>query len=158
MADDDQNSLLDDAQEESTLELVDARTQKKSLDEANKILSLDGTIKRHLAGIKGHKEEQKKLKEMLESIFDSDEVYQERNKAAKEANKAKSEIKKMIMSQPQARDLDEKIKAAKAQIDELNDGLSFYLLEYQQSTGANEFEDEDGKVQKIVYVAKLVRG
>ena len=74
-----------------------------------------------------------------------------------EWKKGFAQIKNQIMLQPQNADLTEKIKAAKAQIDELNDGLSFYLQEYQKLTGANEFEDEDGKVQKIVYVVKLVR-
>lgn len=145
------------ADDDSTLTLADPRTQKQSLDEANKVLELDGMIKRLLAGIKANKEEQKKYKEMLESVLQSDPVYIERAKEAKDANKNKAQIKNQIMQQPQNVDLSEKIKDSKAQIDELNDGLSFYLQEYQKLTGATEFEDEDGKVQKIVYVVKLVR-
>ena len=143
--------------DESTVTVASAKAQKESLEEANKVLSLDATIKRHLAGIKTNKEEQKKYREMLESVLQSDPTYMERAKEAKEAAKNKAQIKNQIMLQPQNVDLSEKVKASKAQIDELNDGLSFYLQEYQKLTGANEFEDEDGKVQKIVYVVKLVR-
>lgn len=142
--------------DESTLTIADPKTQKQSLDEANKVLELDAMIKRLLAGIKTNKEEQKKYQEMLESVLQSDPIYQEREKEAKEAAKNKAQIKTQIVNQPQNMEVNEKIKSLKDQNKELKEGLSFYLQEYQRKTGATEFEDEDGKVKRIVYVAKLV--
>lgn len=119
--------------------------------------NLESMIKSHISRIDKIKEENKKFKEMLDSIFENDSVYKDHAEKAKEAAKVKSQTKQQILKQPQAADLNDKIKGSRGELKELQTALSDYLKEFQRMSGVNEIEDEDGTVREIVYVAKLVK-
>ena len=121
------------------------------------IINMEGLIKNHISSIDRLQEELKKHKEMLDDIFKNDPTYQEHLEKAKEASKIKQNTKKEILTRPQAKELDDKIKSLTSQIKENQDSLSDYLQEYSRLAGVNEIEGEDGEVREIVYVAKLVR-
>jgi hypothetical protein len=121
------------------------------------LLDIQDAINTRLKRISNLKEDMKPHKEMLDSIFANDEDYIEKNEVAKKASKDKSEAKKRVLRQPQAAELNQKIDELKDEGKELQEGLSYYLREYQRMTGANEFESEDGELRQIVYIAKLVR-
>jgi hypothetical protein len=103
------------------------------------------------------KVELKKQKEMLESYLLNDSHYKEALETAKRANQIKNQAKQMALKQPGAAGIPEKLIEMKAQEKEINEGLSYYLREYQRLTGLSEFEGTDGEVRQIVYVAKLVK-
>ncbi len=124
---------------------------------AQVIINLEGLIKNHISGIERIEEEAKKHQEMLDDIFANDTVYQQHLEAAKDAAKIKNATKQQILKQPQARDLDAKVKDLKSQAKEMKDALSDYLGEYQRLSGVSEIEGEDGELREIVYVAKLVK-
>ena len=55
-------------------------------------------------------QEVRKNKEMLDDIFNNDPTYKEHADKAKEAAKVKQNTKAQVLKQPQARELDEKVK------------------------------------------------
>ncbi len=121
------------------------------------LLDIQDAINSRLEQLKNFQDDIKPHKEMLESIFENDEDYIDKNEIAKKASKNKSEAKARVLRQPQAADLNQKIEELKNEAKEIQEGLSYYLREYQRLTGANEFESADGELRQIVFIAKLVR-
>lgn len=132
-------------------------SEKGSAGGADIIINMEGLIKSHIAQIDKLSEEARKLKDMLDDIFENDPTYKEHDEKAKEAAKVKSKTKSEILKRPQAADLNEKIKSLKSQIKENESSLSDYLQEYARLAGVNEIEGEDGEVREIVYTAKLIK-
>jgi chromosome segregation ATPase len=163
--DDNKQSLPDD--DLNQVEEVSEPTQPEVLDSlptdttdqsgAAVVLNLEGLIKNHISQIEKLNEEYTKYKEMLDDIFANDETYQTHLEAAKEATRIKTATKQQILKQPQAADLNEKVKSLKSQVKELDGALSDYLGEYNRLSGINEIEGEDGQLREIVYIAKLVK-
>lgn len=142
-------------------DIVEAEVVQGDLTEpegAEELLNLTGLIKTYISKISGMEEALQKAQEMLNDILESSETFREHTKLAKEAAGVKSKTRQQIMSQPQARDLDAKVKDAKASLKEMKNTLSEYLTDYARITGSNEFEDEVGQLHKIVTIVKLVRG
>lgn len=121
------------------------------------MINLESMIKTAVAAIDRQAEEARKLKEMLDDIMNNDPAYAEASEKAKETNKVKQTAKAGVLKQPQAKDLDDKIRTLKSEMKETLASLSDYLKEYQRMSGVNEIEGEDGDVREIVYTAKLVR-
>lgn len=121
------------------------------------LVNMESLIKNHVSQIDKLIEETKKLKEMLDDIFENDPTFNEHSEKAKEAAKLKQKTKAEILKRPQAHDLNEKIKSLKSQIKENQSSLSDYLQEYARLSGVNEIEGEDGEVREIVYTAKLIK-
>jgi hypothetical protein len=150
---------MDDTKPGETLEIQEGEViepSSSSSDTATTILDLTSLINSHISQATRLKGEAGKFKEMLDDIFVSDPVYQEHDKAAKEAAKVRANTKKQILKQPQAADLTAKINELRNQIKERNQELSDYLQEYAKITGTNSFETEDGQVKQIIYTARLV--
>lgn len=121
------------------------------------VMNLESMIKTNIAQTGKLREEMGKLKEMLADIFANDPLYQEHEKIAKDAAKQKQNTKKQVLKQPQAADLDTKIKTMSSEIKENNQALSEYLQEFARISGITEIEGEDGEIRQIVYDAKLVK-
>ena len=121
------------------------------------LLLIEEAIKDRISKIENLKKEMEPHKEMLVSYLENDPVYREHNEAAKKATKQKSATKKQLLSVPAGRAIVEKITELKSDLSELEEGLSYYLREFQAATGANEIEGLDGELRQIVYMAKLVR-
>lgn len=119
--------------------------------------NLESSIKEHIVSIDTSKTELKKLKEMLSDMFANDPIYQEHDKAAKEAAKIRTKTKSELLKQPATAELHNKIKELSSELKDLQNALSDYLREYQRLSGSNEIEGDDGEVREIVYVAKLVK-
>jgi len=140
-----------DQQDNQTTNKEDASSQVAILQ------NLEQLIKSHIVNIDKLKEETKKFREMLDSIFENDSVYKDHSEKVKEANKIKSQTKQQILKQPQAADLNNKIKDNRQELKDSQNALSDYLREYQRMSGSTEIEMEDGQVREIVYTAKLVK-
>lgn len=138
-------------------EEVTSGTDQEVNEDVVSLLDIQEAINTRLEKLKNLQEDLKPHKEMLDSIFENDQDYTDKNEIAKKASKNKSEAKQRILRQPQAADLNQKIEDIKNEAKELQEGLSYYLREYQRLTGANEFESADGELRQIVYIAKLVR-
>ncbi len=121
------------------------------------LINMESLIKGHIATIDKLSDEARKHKEMLDDIFNNDPTFQEHDKAAKEAAKVKQNTKAQILKQPQAADLDKKVKELKADLKENEASLSDYLQEYARMSGVNEIEGDDGEVREIIYSAKLIK-
>lgn len=121
------------------------------------LLNMESLIKGHIATIDKLTEETRKHKSMLDDIFANDPTYQEHDKLAKEAAKVRQGTRQQILKQPQAADLDKKIKELKSELKENQGSLSDYLQEYARMAGVNEIEGDDGEVREIVYNAKLIK-
>ncbi|HJZ05627.1 hypothetical protein A2634_05420 [Candidatus Amesbacteria bacterium RIFCSPHIGHO2_01_FULL_48_32] len=122
---------------------------------SDSFLDLSGTINNHLAQIDRQKESLDKLKDMLQSMYDSDPTYKAHEAAAKEAQKTKTQTKQQIQKQPPVADLIQKIADLKTSIKDLNSTLSDYLNDYAK-TGQTSIETPTGQVKQIIFVAKLV--
>jgi hypothetical protein len=142
-------------------QVVDAEIVQSSSPQAPTqteiLFNMEGLIKNHMAAIDKLQEELRKNKEMLDDIFNNDPTFKDHSDKAKEAAKIKQNTKAQILKQPQARELDEKVRSIKSQMKENQDSLSDYLQEYARMAGVNEIEGDDGEVREIVYSAKLVR-
>lgn len=121
------------------------------------LVNMEAMIKNYVAAIDKLNTEAKKLKEMLDDIFNNDPTFQQHSEAAKEAAKKKGQTKAEILKRPQAKELDDKIRTLKSEAKESQGALSDYLQEYQRMSGVDEIEGEDGEVRQIVYTAKLVK-
>lgn len=147
---DDQNS-----QEITDAEVVE--TTPAAVSNGEILVNMEGMIKNHIASIEKLQDEAKKLKDMLDDIFNNDPTYKDHNEKAKEATKVKQATRQQILQRPQAKELNEKIKTMKSEMKELQDALSDYLQEYQRMSGLTEIEGDDGMIREIVYTARLIR-
>jgi hypothetical protein len=142
-------------------EIIEAEVTQVSLEPGAKnseiLLNMESLIKGHMSTIDKLTEEARKHKEMLDDIFANDPTFQEHDKLAKEAAKVKQGTKQQILKQPQAADLDKKLKELKSELKENQGSLSDYLQEYARLSGVNEIEGDDGEVREIVYSAKLIK-
>lgn len=121
------------------------------------LINMEAMIKNYIATIDKQSEEAKKLKEMLDDIFENDPTFKDHKDKSKEAAKVLAGTKAQILKRPQAADLADKIKTLKNEQRENQDALSDYLQEYQRLSGATEIETDDGRMHQIVYTAKLIR-
>lgn len=126
-------------------------------DKGTIMVNMESMIKTHISAIDKLQVEVRKHKEMLDDIFNNDKTYVEHAEKAKEAAKVKQNTKTQILKQPQAADLNQKLKELKSQLKENQSSLSDYLQEYARLSGVNEIEGEDGEVREIVYNAKLIK-
>ena len=122
----------------------------------NQVQNLTTLINGHILGIDRQREALGKVKEMLDSTLNNDPGYQEADTKAKEAGTDRAKVKARVLQQPNAHDLNFKVKETRIELKQLNEELSKFLAEYQKLTGSNEFEGEDGEIRQIVYTAKLV--
>lgn len=130
------------------------------MDEPSKtelIMNMENMIKTLMSTLDKQQAEVGTFQDTLNDIFENDETFKEHSKLAKEASKVKSNTKRQILKQPQAADLDNKVRTLKSEIKENKASLSDYLREYQRMSGINEIEGSDGELLEIVYDAKLVR-
>lgn len=150
-----------DTKDSEDKEIIEAEIVKEdvssSSDQATVLLSLEQLVKSHIASIDQLKVENKKYKQMLEDALVGDVVYQEHDKAAKEAAKQKGATKLQILKQPANLTLSNKIKSISSELKEKQIALSDYLLEYQRLSGATEIEGEDGELREIVHTAKVIK-
>lgn len=121
------------------------------------LTKIEEMIKVHIGQIDELSENITKHQDMVNDIFGNDETYKEHDKIAKDAARIRSKTKAEIMKRRDVAELASKLKDLKTEKNELEQGLSDYLTEYQKLSGSNEIETDDGQVREIVYVAKLVR-
>lgn len=121
------------------------------------VTNMEGMIKTQISAIDRLKAEIEKLQGLLNDIFENDSTYKTHTEQAKEAARIKAATKQQILKQPQAADLDNKIKTFKSELKETQASLSDYLAEFQRMSGISEIEGEDGEMRTIVYTAKLVK-
>ncbi|MFA5933211.1 MAG: hypothetical protein WCV81_03020 [Microgenomates group bacterium] len=129
----------------------------KEVDSSELVLNMEGMIKNLISTVDRQREQAAKFQETLNDIFENDETYTTHAKAAKEAARVKSNTKQQILKQPQAADLNEKVKTLKSEIAENQASLSDYLREFQRMSGISEIEGDDGELREIVYTAKLIK-
>lgn len=133
-------------------------TQTNSPNDAVEVLkNLKSLIQTSISDIERKKDDLKKLQEMTTSFLAQNGVYQEHEKAAKEAARIKNATKLQLLKEPSVAEANLKAKELKSEIKEAQDGMSEYLREYERMSGSNEIEDNHGEVLEIVYVAKLIR-
>jgi len=126
-------------------------------DQATSLMALEGLIKNYLTKIENHQEELKKYKEMLNNALENDQDYVKAATEAKEASQKKSAAKNAVIKQPEISNINEKVKDGMNQLKDMKTALSLHLQNYAQLAGTNQFEDNDGQVREIVYVAKVVK-
>lgn len=119
--------------------------------------TVENSIRNHNRMLAEVKDNLKKLNEMLKSYLENDDEYREAAKNAKDAAAKKSAIKQRLLSRPEANNIPAKLEETKNQKHELEEALSYYLSQFRELSGTNEFEDENGDLKQIVYVAKLVK-
>src|SRR5687768_11448174 len=122
---------------------------------ASELLSVESAIKTRILQQENLNEQLKREREMLKDMLENDPEYGEKAKIAKDAAREKTAAKQKVLSTPAGRALNQKVKDLSLEAKDIQEGLSFYLREYQRLTGANEFEGDDGELRQIVYVAKL---
>lgn len=151
---DDQNAVLDPESVQEA-EVVDYSDPEVPAD-VTEVSSLTGLINNLVNQTEALRTEIGKLKEMVDDFFENDPTYRAHNEAVKEATKIRSQTKKQIQKIPQVADLIDRIQNAKSLMKEKSKSLSEYLQDYAKSTGATQFETDDGQVRQIIYTAKLV--
>jgi hypothetical protein len=131
---------------------MDNKPKQQTLNSLNE---LTGLINGHMETIGREKDKLRKVKEMLDGILNNDEAYQEKEKLSKDAAREKQNVKSNILKQPQAYDLNFKIKEGRLELKQLEAELSKFLSEYQKASGSDSFEDANGETHQIVFTARL---
>ena len=129
----------------------------QTVNQGQILIDMEAMIKNYVESIDKLNQEAKKLKDMLDDIFNNDPTYHDHDEKAKEAAKVRGQTKAEILKRPQAKELSEKIKTMKSEVKEQQSALSDYLQEYEKMSGVNEIEGTDGEVREIVYTARLVK-
>lgn len=143
---------------QDNFELVsEPTTSIPSSDATSTLLTVESAIKTRMSQIERKKGEIKTLRETIISYLENDETYLEREQLAKEAAKQKLKTKKDLLLKLEIRQTVEKMKGLQEELKETKEAFSYYLTQYQQMTGQNQFEGDDGEVQDIVYIAKLIK-
>jgi seryl-tRNA synthetase len=144
-------ALVEEAEE---VDVVEAPAQEGN---AEILISLENLIKSSITKIDKLQQETRTQKQMIDSVFENDETFKTHLDQAKEATVTKNKTRQEIMKQPSVVALNNKVKTLSAELKELQQSLSDYLLEYQRMAGVNEIEGEDGEVRVIVNSARVVR-
>ncbi|MBU0569852.1 hypothetical protein KKB40_03655 [Patescibacteria group bacterium] len=139
------------------IELEDNVSVDDGGNETETLMMVEKAIRLSMSKIERLKENQKPVREMIDSLLANDEEYVAFSEEAKRASKQKSGAKKRVLSSENGEKLSTKAVGIKESLKEANESFSYYLREYQRMTGLNEFEGEDGELRQIVYIAKLVR-
>jgi hypothetical protein len=148
---------MDDTTTESITDTPSTTAPVQVQSQSEVLLNMEGLIKNHLSSLRKLQEELTKQKEMLDDILANDPTYQEHLNAANEAAKTKTATKAQVLKQPQAADLDKKIKDIKVEMKENSGSLSDYLSEYSRLSGLTEIEDDEGNMMQISFSAKLIK-
>ena len=121
------------------------------------LMAVESMLKNVISRMEMLKTELKEEADMLKSAFESDPIYREFDDNAKAAAKDKLAAKKEILKKPDVADLSLKVQSKRSEIKELKEKMSDYLTQFQQLSGLNEIEGEDGEVRTIVYTARLIK-
>ena len=144
-------ALVEETEEEVTAEVP---AQEGS---AEVLISLENLIKSSITRIDKLQQEARAQKQMVDSVFENDQTFKDHLDKAKEATITKNKTRQEIMKQPSVVALNNKVKTLSAELKELQQSLSDYLLEYQRMAGVNEIEGEDGEVRIIINSAKIIK-
>jgi hypothetical protein len=148
---------MDDTTATTTEDAPTSMASSPVQSQSEVLLSMEGLIKNHLSALRKLQGDLTKQKEMLDDILANDPTYQEHLNAANEASKTKNTTKAQVLKQPQAADLDKKIKDIKVEMKENSGSLSDYLSEYSRLSGLTEIEDDEGNMMQISFSAKLIK-
>lgn len=121
------------------------------------LMAVESMLKNVISRLDLLKTELKEEADMLKSAFESDPIYREFDENAKAAAKDKLAAKKEILKKPDVADLSLKVQSKRSEVKELKEKMSDYLTQFQQLSGLNEIEGEDGEVRTIVYTARLIK-
>lgn len=121
------------------------------------LLNIESLINSFNARLDTLQTELKQHKEMLASLLDNDEEFQNTSKEAQKLAKLKTIAKQKVIKQPEAARVQDKINDYQSQIKEVRVGLSDYLSQYVSLSGSSQIEGPDGVLRQIVYTAKLVK-
>jgi DNA repair exonuclease SbcCD ATPase subunit len=126
-------------------------------NQAINLLSVESLINTSTVRVEEIQKELREFKEMINSVLENDDEYQEALKEAKKTAKNKSVAKERLIRLPENVQLVEKIKEHQHQMKELRIALSDYLAQYVSLSGTNQIEGPDGVLRQIIYTAKLVK-
>lgn len=132
-------------------------SQPANTNSAVDLINLESIIKNSLIKINNLKDELKKEKEMFEDTLANDSVYNDHLQKVIQATNIKNETRKQILKQPAVVTVSQKVKDLRDEIKEIQQTLSSYLAQYQQLSGQNQIETENGEVMEIVVTARLVK-
>lgn len=143
--------------DENPLLTENAGEQPSSTDPGQSLMALERLIINYLADIERANNELKKQREMLENILMNDAEYKDAHDKAKAAGKEKATVKANILNRPEAKILGDKVAEMRRDLQEKQKNFSAHLQEYAKQAGTNQFEDDEGQVREIVYIAKVVK-
>ncbi|MDP4009755.1 MAG: hypothetical protein Q8P53_02090 [Candidatus Shapirobacteria bacterium] len=126
-------------------------------NQALNLLNVESLINTSTVRVEEIQKELREYKEMINSVLENDDEYQEALKECKKTAKNKSVAKERLVKQPENVQLMEKIKEHQYQMKELKTALSDYLAQYVALSGTNQIEGPDGILRQIIYTAKLVK-
>lgn len=136
---------------------VEAEAAPVTVNGGEMLINMESMIKNLINAIDKLADESKKHKEMLDDIFENSPTFREHRDKSKEASKTLAATKAEILKQPQAAELNDKVKNLKSELRENKDSLSDYLQEYARMAGVDEIQDDNGQMRKIKYDARLVK-
>lgn len=121
------------------------------------LINIESLINNFNSRLDSLQNELKQHKEMLSSLLDNDQEYQEASKEAQKLAKLKTIAKQKVIKQPEAARIQDKINDYQSQVKEVKVGLSDYLSQYVSLSGSSQIEGPDGVLRQIIYTAKLVK-
>ncbi len=126
----------------------DADATDENVDFA--LSSLENVIRQRLSIIEKSQLEVSELSTQLKDIMANSEEYYKADKAAKEAQKIKKQVKATIMGTAEAKMLQGKYDEAKEMLKDQMGSLSDMLVEYYETMRVKEIDDAEGNTRDLV--------
>lgn len=133
--------------------MADQGDEQKKAD----FLVLEAKIRRTYSLIQEAREKLKEQREMFESSFENDPVYQDHEAKHRETKKVYLATRQQILKDPAVVTMKEKVGELRLSLKELEGSLSEDLWQYQNLTGEKVIETEEGELMEIINRAKLAR-
>lgn len=124
---------------------------------ASGLFSLEELIKNHAASADKLKVELKETRRTFKDSYESNPEYRDLNEKVKAATRERDVIKKQIINQPSIFKLGQKVNDLSFDYKEKKRTLAYLLVDYKEQTGATQLDLFGGEVGEIVLSAKLVK-
>lgn len=122
---------------------------------AETLSALEGLIERNATQLEEIKQEMKERREMLSNYFENDTELSAAEEEAKTYSQQIKERKQKLHGEPQAIELQTRLKELSERSKEIEDTLSNHLLKHYQMTNSTSFDTSDGDQWEYTLKAKV---
>ena len=146
---------MNDQANDQSLDQQTLSEVEKSDQFAETLQSLEKLIERHANRLEEIKDKLGKRRQMLRDYLTNDEELETAKAESKELKQQVKARKAKVSEEPQAKEINLKIKELKKQRKELKESLSNHLVNHYRLTNSNSFDTSDGTQWEYAIKARV---